>query len=111
LPRWWPANGLLLRTVLKILQRCDEYHLHKHARGHLPANDLGRNAWQPAVPPWWIRVHRSFAQPFRRLRRWLLVQLRIRDASGRATSEYFPEDAIRGDQKTAINLSCSPNTG
>lgn len=110
IPSWWPSNGFLLRTLLNILQRSDEYHLDKHARGHLPPGDSAKERWQPVAPPWWIRIHRSFAQPFRSLRRWLLVQLRIRDSSGRAASEYFAEDAIRGDRK-AINLSCSPNSG
>jgi hypothetical protein len=97
--------------MMNILQSSDEYHLDKHARGHLPPDDAAREQWQHVVPPWWIRIHRSFAQPFRSFRRWLLVQLRIRDASGRATSEYFPEDAIRAERKGAINLSCSPNSG
>jgi hypothetical protein len=45
--------------------------------------------------PWWIRLHRQFAVPFRAFRRGLLVRLGIRAACGHAYSESFPEIAHR----------------
>ena len=87
--------GLLLGGLLRMLQRCDDYHLLKHELRHRPegcrvgAADLAR------LRPWWIRAHRSVAVPFRHVRRRLLVALGIRAADGQASSEAFPEIAHR----------------
>lgn len=87
--------GRLLRGLLRVLQRCDDYHLLKHELRHRPehchvtAQELAR------LRPWWIRAHRSVAVPFRHVRRRLLVALGIRAAGGQASSEAFPEIAHR----------------
>ena len=92
------SNGLTarcLRGVLGVLQRCDAYHLLKHRMKHAPeasrptARDIER------MRPWWIRLHRSVAVPFRTVRRQCLVWLGIRNRSGQAGSEWFPEVAHR----------------
>ena len=111
LPSWWPANGLWMRAILNMLQRSDDYHLTKHERRNLRDPHESNENYQPPEPPWWIRIHRKFAQPFRSVRRWLLVQLRIRNGNGRSTSEYFPEEAVQIERDAAVNLSCSPNIG
>jgi hypothetical protein len=91
LKRWWPANAWPLRLVLWMLQRSDSYHLGKHiarcSAGAAPAR------------PWWIRVHRWFAQPLRALRRWLLVRLSVRAGRGRVETEFFPEEVVRADRE------------
>jgi hypothetical protein len=86
LPRVWP-----LSAVLWLLQQSDRYHLAKHVYRQRP--DLCGPALAARVerPPWWIRMHRQLAVPFRRLRRRLLVWLGIRTGRGRAQSEYEPE--------------------
>lgn len=95
LPAWWPGNSWLPRALLRLLQRSDEYHLNKHFASSRPdlcgctLAEVRRNH------PWWIRWHRRVAKPYRSIRRRLLVALRIRDGSGRAASEHFPEDALR----------------
>jgi hypothetical protein len=44
--------------------------------------------------PWWIRLHRSVAVPFRTARRQLLVLLGVRRGKGRAHTEHQPEVAF-----------------
>ena len=95
LPSGVPLLGLPLRSVLRILQQCDDYHLLKHHLHHRPdqagleAEEIDRRR------PWWIRLHRRFAVPFRTLRRQLLVGLSIRGRSGQVSTEAFPEVAHR----------------
>ncbi len=88
---WLPGYTILC----ELLQRTDRFCLYKHVRHHrpdlLPA--LGYESAQ--APPWWIRLHRVVAVPFRQARRRLLTWLRIRDRSGKATSEQFAEHAFR----------------
>jgi hypothetical protein len=83
------------------LQRSDIYHLRKLYARSRP--DLcGFDSRQvSAQRPWWIRLHRLVAVPFRRLRRQLLVVLRIRSGRGYAASEHFPEDAVRNQAEPA----------
>jgi hypothetical protein len=91
------AVAALLRGVLRMLQRCDRYHLLKHQLRYRPdqagltTHDIDR------MRPWWIRAHRTIAVPFRTLRRGLLVRLGIRSrtSAGHAWSEAFPEVAHR----------------
>ncbi|MGF1581800.1 MAG: hypothetical protein ACFCD0_20925 [Gemmataceae bacterium] len=95
LPNWWPGNGLVMRGLLRLLQKSDDYHLQKHyarCRPDLAGYDLDDIA---AKRPWWIRVHRLIAVPFRKLRRRLLVLLGIRSGKGRVESESFAEEAVR----------------
>ena len=93
-----PTGPLLsppLRSLLRILQQCDDYHLLKHHLHHRPdqtgleADEIDRRR------PWWIRLHRRFAVPFRTLRRQLLVWMGIRGRSGQVCTEAFPEVAHR----------------
>jgi hypothetical protein len=89
LPSWWPGNSIVSRTILHFFQQSDLYHLAKNE---------ARTQGDPTVDvpvPWWIRLHRIVAQPFRSLRRGLLVQLGVRTQGGSASSEQFAEDAFR----------------
>jgi hypothetical protein len=84
-----------LGCVLRMLQRCDEYHLLKHALNHRPEDSDNAHDALARQRPWWIKAHRCVAVPFRRVRRGLLVALGIRSAGGQASSEAFPEVAHR----------------
>jgi hypothetical protein len=96
LPRWWPGCALPMRAILKLLQRSDVYHLRKH---------VARASGAVVPPPWWIRLHRVFAVPFRTLRRRLLVWVGIRKGSGRSETEHFPEEAVRGEKGTLMFIN------
>jgi hypothetical protein len=107
LPSWWPGNAWPARIILKLLQRSDRYHLGKHyARCVLGKSyrevddDAGAHVGKR---PWWIRLHRGVAQPFRSCRRWLLVKLGVRAGQGRVETEFFPEEVVRveRDEKSA----------
>ncbi len=98
-PRWARLNWV--RNVLQALQDADRYHLAKHIKrcrpdqAHLLA-ELGDGR-----RPWWIEVHRFFAVPLRQLRRRLLTALGVRQKGGQATTELFPEEAVRQEQRRA----------
>ena len=92
-PGW---SSLFLNRALRVLQRCDDYHLLKHRIRHRPDQLAITVADMDRLRPWWIRAHRLFAVPFRSCRRWLLTRLGIRSGHGRATTESFPEMAFRG---------------
>ncbi|RLS48432.1 MAG: hypothetical protein DWH87_05320 [Planctomycetota bacterium] len=95
LPSGVPLLAAPLRSLLRVLQQCDDYHLLKHHLHHRPdqagleAEEIDRRR------PWWIRLHRRFAVPFRTLRRQLLVWMGIRGRSGQVSTEVFPEVAHR----------------
>lgn len=95
LPRVWP-----LSIALRILQQSDLYHLRKHWVKHRPDQLRDGNATVELTIPWWIRLHRIVARPFRELRRRLLVTLGVRTGRGRAESEVFAEDAVRREHGT-----------
>jgi hypothetical protein len=80
--RWW----------LQCLQQSDEYHLLKHEL-HFGSPEARQKI--ALLRPWWIRLHRLLAVPFRTLRRKLLVVLGIRSGKGSATTEAQPELAFR----------------
>ena len=101
--RWAAA---ILGGTLRMLQRCDEYHLLKHRIRHRPDQLSLTAADIQRVRPWWIRAHRSIAVPFRCVRRWLLTQLGIRSGRGQATTEAFPEVAFQGIMNRNL---CSPH--
>lgn len=88
-------SALVFGGLLRLFQRCDDYHLLKHRMRHRPdqvdllPEDMHR------MRPWWIRAHRCVAVPFRTVRRRLLTALRIRSRTGHAFSETFPEVAHR----------------
>ena len=94
-----PAEGRLGRFLfggfLRLLQRCDDYHLLKHRVKHRPDQVGLALADMHRLRPWWIRAHRCVAVPFRTARRRLLTMLRIRSTTGHAFSEAFPEVAHR----------------
>lgn len=92
LPRGVLRNLPPLRWWLQCLQRSDEYHLLKHEL-HFGSADAHQQINQ--LRPWWIRLHRLFAVPFRTLRRKLLVALKIRSGTGSARTEAQPELAFR----------------
>ncbi len=85
----------LWRPLLRLLQRCDEYHLLKHRIRLRPDQVPQAAADLDRVRPVWIRLHRLVAVPFRSLRRGLLSWTGIRSPSGHAHSEAFPEIAHR----------------
>jgi hypothetical protein len=91
-----PKTGLL-GAALRILQHCDRYHLSKHAQRLQP--DQGRASLKVSRlgPPLSIRLHRSCAVPFRKLRRRFLVLLGVRSGKGKALSEVAPEFGILHD--------------
>ncbi|HMF18477.1 MAG TPA: hypothetical protein VKE98_14805 [Gemmataceae bacterium] len=90
-----PGPHRLWHFLLSILKTCDNYHLGKHIRNCRP-DQAEEDTWaRQQSRPWWIRLHRLVAVPFRSLRRRLLVTLGIRRQSGRADTEHFPEDAVR----------------
>ncbi len=86
---------VLLGGLLRLLQRCDRYHLLKHRVKHRPDQVGLTLADMQRMRPWWIRAHRCVAVPFRTFRRRLLTVLGIRSKSGHAFSEAFPEVAHR----------------
>lgn len=94
LPRL-PLVREVARPLLAILQRCDDYHLLKHELRYRPDQCRFTSEELAGLRPWWIRVHRGIAVPFRTCRRRLLVWLGIRSTGGRAHSETFPEVAHR----------------
>lgn len=81
--------------VLSLFQASDEFCLAKHVRNHRPdqLDMLGLAKYRE--PPWWIRLHRWIAVPFREARRKLLVWIGVRDESGKSSSECFAEHAFR----------------
>lgn len=89
-PSWLP-KGFLFR----IFSQSDDYHLMKHwARCRPDQCEVESTAISQSVP-WWIRVHRMVARPFRELRRRLLVRVGVRDGKGRVETEVFAEHALR----------------
>ncbi len=89
-PRTW---FLPLRWLLAALQNGDRYSLMKHRVHYFPL-ETDHEATN-AARPWWIRLHRLIAVPFRTFRRALLVRLGIRKGIGAAQSEHFVEDGLR----------------
>jgi hypothetical protein len=89
-PRWLPRGPLF-----EIFRRSDEYHLMKHwSRYRADQFEREHSAFEKRRP-WWIRVHRLVARPFREIRRKLLVVVGVRAGKGRVESELFAEHALR----------------
>lgn len=97
----WLGRSWLTRALLRMLQRSDQYHLEKHVLHCRPDQCGFQKTDLVAQRPWWIRLHRSIAVPFRFLRRRLLVALSIRTGRGRVETEYETEDAFQA----AVNQS------
>jgi hypothetical protein len=82
------------RFVLSILQKSDDYHLEKLRRKSLPPEQAESIEIRR---PWWIRLHRAVAMPYRQIRRKMFVVLKIRSGKGRVNSEHFTEEALRDE--------------
>jgi hypothetical protein len=93
--QWIPGIGWLF----EILSGSDFYHLCKHVVKHEPERRNDPAYDLEKLRPWWIKLHRKFAVPFRELRRRLLVVAKVRTGKGEAETEVFAEDAIRNDAK------------
>jgi hypothetical protein len=78
-----------------MFQSTDLFCLFKHVRHYRPEQLAALELEKYQQIPWWIRLHRLVAVPFRQARRRLLSKLSIRDSSGRANSEVFTEHALR----------------
>ncbi|MFM7319612.1 MAG: hypothetical protein ACKO85_10470 [Isosphaeraceae bacterium] len=80
-------------ALLSILQKSDDYHLEKLRLKSSPAgSDEGIKR------PWWIRMHRAVAMPFRQIRRRMLVKIKVRSGEGRVHTEHFTEEGLRESQ-------------
>ena len=89
-PAWLPSG-----PIFRIFAGSDQYHLMKHwARCRPDQCGIDSIEMQKRIP-WWIRVHRLVARPFREFRRRLLVRLGIRSGKGRVETEVFAEHALR----------------
>lgn len=88
----------LASGALSLLQQMDDYHRVKLHRKCRPDQCRLSSADLASSRPWLVRVHRTFAQPLRTLRRRLLTVLGVRRGDGRATSEHFAEAALRHSQ-------------
>ena len=86
---------ILCGGLLRVLQRCDDYHLLKHRLKHRPDQVGCGPAEIERLRPAWIRAHRWIAVPFRACRRRFLAVSGIRGRCGMASSEAFPEIAHR----------------
>jgi hypothetical protein len=89
-----PARGPL-GWFLRILQRSDDYHLMKHWVACRPDQCAETSVSLARRRPWYIRLHRLVAMPFRETRRRLLVASGVRSGRGRVETELVPEDAVR----------------
>lgn len=83
------------RRLVTLMQETDLYHVRKHHLRLFGENFSPEEHLTYARPPGIIGAHRRIAVPLRRLRRWLLTRLRVRDGSGMARSEHEPEVAFR----------------
>jgi hypothetical protein len=90
LPHVWP-----LRWLLRMLQESDRYHCAKHRFRQHHGLDSLKLFRECVKTPWWIRLHRTAAIPFRTLRRRLLVAAGIRTGEGLAHTEAMPEVGLR----------------
>ena len=94
LPGWWP-----MRTVLRLLQDMDDYHVLKHYRDCRPDLLSAEQLDLERYRPWTIRFGRRIGKPLREIRRKFLVLIGVRTGKGRAQSETDPEDAVRREMK------------
>lgn len=84
-----------MKWLHSMFRRSDDFCLSKHV-SRLRPDQLSELGYPVQLElPWWIRIHRMVAVPFRQTRRKLLSLIRVRDASGRSGSERFAEHAFR----------------
>lgn len=100
---WFPhlAKSAWLRSVLRSLQQADLYHLGKQITQHRPAQMTLLESAGEGQRPAWIDAHRKIAAPLRQLRRGFLEAIGVRAKGGQASTEAFPEDAVRREIKNA----------
>jgi hypothetical protein len=96
----WARNSVG-QIVLQAWQKADWYNLAKHVRTQRPDQWVLLSNQLIATPPWWIRVHRFFAVPLRKIRRTFLSWMRVRDHKGEAASEVFTEIGLRKTERKA----------
>jgi hypothetical protein len=94
-----PPRGFLRRLfpsrwVLRLLQRSDDYHLAKHCVA-CQGGAEARTPYSQRRRPWWIRLHRLIARPFRSVRRRILVLANVRSSKGRVGTEWFAEAGLQ----------------
>lgn len=95
LPRGWWTRLTPLPWLLRLFQQSDRYHTVKHYAKHCLAGQTEGKEKVQAARPFWIKLHRWIAVPFRETRRRLLVLLGIRKGKGRVETEAFAEDGLR----------------
>jgi hypothetical protein len=78
LPGWWPGNGWPMRTVLRLLQDMDDYHVLKHYRDCRPDLLSPEQLDLERYRPWTIRLGRRIGKPLREIRRKFLVFIGVR---------------------------------
>jgi hypothetical protein len=95
LPRGWWTRLTPLPWIMRLFQQSDRYHTVKHYAKHCLVGQNEGKAQIIAARPFWIKLHRFVAVPFRETRRRLLVLLGIRKGKGRVETEAFAEDGLR----------------
>jgi hypothetical protein len=88
-----------MRTVLRLLQDMDDYHVLKHYRDCRPDLLSPEQLDLERYRPWTIRIGRRIGKPLREMRRKFLVLIGVRTGKGRAQSETAPEDAVRREME------------
>ena len=95
----YPASPLAelpgARATLRMFQQMDRYHVDKHHRKCRPDQCRLTSAELAASRPWFVRIHRLFAQPLRTMRRRLLSFIGVRTGRGNVESETFVEAGLR----------------
>jgi len=95
-PLW---NNRLTRSILRMFQESDVYHLLKHKSYNRPDLAGFGHRQMDRHRPWWIWLHRFVAIPPRVLRRVVLVLLGVRRGKGKPATEHFAEDAVRRESQ------------
>lgn len=95
IPTSWWAKLTPLPWLLKLFQRSDDYHCHKHLIKHSDLDPALAKKQLDQARPFWIKMHRWIAVPIRELRRKALVLFGVRRGKGRVETEAFAEDALR----------------
>ena len=91
----WLGRSTPVQFFLRTLQRMDVYHRDKLYRKSRPDLCHLTSAELAALRPWFVRIHRVFAQPCRAARRKLLTLIGVRTGRGKVESEKFVEAGLR----------------
>lgn len=104
-----PTTRLLpLRWVFRFFKQADEYHLLKLRYSRFTPEERG--PFLDHARPFWIRLHRLIAIPFRTFRRRLLVLLGIRRGKGYVQTERFVEHGLRPHEPESQRRHEEPDT-